>query len=236
MGEQELRQAIEKEKREVLVNERKKKIEETSNQFIQKAAEAQMQYGIDDYRTQMMLSFVDMSIKIKEIINLLEEYCLISTYLFDALGIIDDIFRTQDEMISESLMENYGFFARWKRNRRFKKAIKNGYKRMNAIADRILAIGNFSTKITESIQRCGLKISTKMAKNNQKMVKKQEKRNVRNKKKGIAIVSPYAEAQKLVDEEIARKGGTTSTTGTDTTVKKEDKPSSGDGDTGVDDL
>lgn len=186
---------------------RERAIETSKNNFNAKIAKLQeraadfvIKYGKDDYRSQIMLTFLDVSLEMRDAINLTNDIGTAMSCITEAITCMDDILQANVFQVEGTLNVNYGFWARWKRKRQLKKAIRNNAGRMKGICDMLVGNQQMAQSIVNSLRASSIKMQAMMQKNNEKQKKINKKIP-----SGTAPGEPTA-GEKLVDEIIAQRG------------------------------
>lgn len=209
--EDEFEAQVQKKVREAQMQHRMEQSKQTfskkKEQLASRAAEFVMQYGKDDYRSQIMLTFLDVSVQMEDAINLLHDVGLAISTIGEAIECMDGLLGTNELFVENSLAKKYGFFARWKRKRRLNKAIRNNMGRMMQICDSLVGNQKMAIAIVESLQKSSAKMKRLMEKN----AAKQRERELKN---NPAAASNPSKAEEMVDEIIRARGGQSGGSGT----------------------
>ena len=181
--------------------ERKKRLKEFDRQvntLAERAIVFEDRYGVDDYRTQLMTMFLEVTLQMKSVIDLLNDVGVALQCIGQAIGCVDDILNLQQEILEGSLGQKYGFWERLRRKRRLRRAIRNNVARMTQMADMLIGSQKMAMSIVTSLQ----KSCVKMKAMSEKSFAKQNKRN------GGASASSNegSLAKKLMDEMRASRG------------------------------
>lgn len=196
----------------------------------ERTADFVMQYGKDDYRSQIMMTFLNVSIEMRDAINLTSDIGTAMSCITEALGCMDNILKENVFQIEGTLGENYGFWARRKRKKMLKKAINNNAGRMKSICDMLIGNQQMAQSVVNSLRDSSLKMQTMIQKNN----KRQAKINAKNASSGAPL--PPSAGEKIVDDIIKARGGSVPESGSDTSTggASGGGTSSGSGNGGVD--
>lgn len=186
---------------------REKAIETSKNNFNAKIVKLQertadfvIKYGKDDYRSQIMLTFLNVALEMRDAINLTNDIGTAMGCITEAINCMDDILQANVFQVEGTLSVKYGFWERWKRKRQLKKAIANNAGRMKGICDMLIGNQQMAQAIVTSLRESSVKMQAMMQKNNQRQQKI-------NKKSPTAYVPSQPSAgEKLVDEIIAQRG------------------------------
>ena len=200
-------ETVEKEARERQLQETKKKLDLKLADLEQQMFHFAELYGIEDYRTQLMMQLHEVSTVALEQVELINGVTVAVSYLFDTIEFFDEALNFQDEMMSTSLRKKYGLFARfknWVRGRRVTRNIKN---RMAMFSTRIKQIQGISQTIVTSISKATMDAQKKM-----------ERNKIKQSKKNPSVTPTESRSLQMVREYLAKKnGGTTAISGSEPT-------------------
>ncbi len=206
---------------------RLKAIETSKNNFnakIQKlqerAADFVIKYGKEDYRSQIMLTFLNVAIEMRDAIELTNDIGTAMSCITEAITCMDDILQENMFQIEGTLTTKYGFWERRRRKKQLKKAISNNAGRMKQICDMLIGNQQMATAIVNSLRASSIQMQKMMQKNNEK----QKKINMKN--SGGAPLPP-SEGEKIVDGIIAARGAQPAATRQDGSASDSQTPSGG---------
>lgn len=145
-------------------------------ELAEKAIEFYDMYGEEDYRYQMMVTFLDVAFQMKDAITLISSVQVATSYLSTAIQFIDDSILYEDQFNEQLLSQNYGLFARWKRNRMMKKAARNNRRRLETAIKNMTTRVEMAHDITDSLRMGFEKMRDSMARSDAKRKKREEKR------------------------------------------------------------
>lgn len=141
-------------------------------------------YGAEDYRYQMMVTFLDVAFQMKDAIALISSVQVATSYLSTAIQFIDDSILYEDSFNEQLLSHSYGLSAQRKRKRMMKKAAKNNRRRLETAIKNMTARVEMAHEITESLRLGFENMRSSMARSDEKRRKKEAKQA---KKKGVTI-------------------------------------------------
>ena len=195
----------EKKENERLRAERAQKFDERIVGLANQAVDRMLEYGEEDYLTQMLTTFLDLAIQLKETMKSLSAINLAMECLDDAVRFMDDSMKSDEELMRGWRAENYGFFARLKKKREMKKAIRNNVGRMQMTVDGLMLKYQMATDITTALQSAMTKMTGKMKKQRAK----------KKKSKNSAIPVEDTPATRMIREIAAKRmaGGDASAAG-----------------------
>lgn len=196
----------EESKKKMLEREREQRSKDLDNKIMDlanKAVDFILEYGRDDFRSQMMASFLDVALVMKDTIKMLTGINVAMSCIFEAIGFIDSAINFDTILQEGSLKENYGFFARWKRKRRMRKVIRNNRSRMQVAIDNILGQQKMAQDITESLRVASERMRLTMDKREAKRKKTEAKRASDSK---YPPISAPGKGQALIAEILKARG------------------------------
>lgn len=147
-------------------------------------------YGIEDYRTQLMIQLHDVGLVIRDSIELIDATTVAMSYMFEAFNFFDDVMRYQQDLLTASTKEKYGLFWRIKSRILERRAKKNIVNRMNTISYRIAMIQDISQMIVVTLSKTTEKMQERIQKNNAKIRKKNPGLNL-GKSESLQMVQEY---------------------------------------------
>lgn len=184
---------IEEQNKQVMLNaERKKKRRELDRrimQLCQRAISFEDQYGEEDYRTQILITFLDVTMQMKSVIDLLNDVGFAMQCIGQAIDCVDDVLNMQQEVLAATMSQKYGFWERMRRKRQVRRAIRNNAARMNQMCEMLVSSQRIALEMVNSLKT----VSVRMKTMSQKGFAKQSKKN-----KGVAPEQENSYAKKLM--------------------------------------
>ena len=193
-----VRRRQEEKRREKAIEASKNNFKNKKEKLANRAAEFIIKYGKDDYRSQIMITFLDVALQMEDAINLTNDVGTAMGCITEAIGCMDDILQTNEFQIESTLSVKHGFFERWKRKRKLQRAIRNNAGRMKQICDTLVGNQEMAQAIVNSLQKSSIKMQIMMQKNAEKQKKREIKRNT-------SAGSKPSAAEALVDEIVRAK-------------------------------
>ncbi len=184
-----------KERRRVEVDDRLNTLAEKTADFIEL-------YGEQDYRSQMMVSFLDVALEMKDVIETLTAVNVAMSCIFEAIEFIDNAINFDTELQQASLQHDYGLFARWKRRRRIRKVIRNTQNRMQAAVDNILAQQELGNVIIDSLRSATERMQFTMRRREEK----RQKALAQKAEGGMPAPAAPSKAQLMIAEIMKARG------------------------------
>ena len=169
-----------------------------------KAIEFYDLYGAEDYRYQMMVTFLDVAFQMKDAIALITSVQVATSYLATAVQFIDDSILYEDSFNEQMLARSYGPFARLKRKIMIRRASRNNKKRLETAITNMTVRVEMAHEITESLRIGFENMRAAMAKNDAKRKVKEAKRVA----KGGAPAPDSNRALSYIAEVRSARGGT----------------------------
>lgn len=178
---------------------RRRELDRQVNTLAERAIYFEDQYGSEDYRTQIMVMFLDVTLQMKSAIDLLSDVGVALQCIGQAIGCIDDVLNMQQEMLSGSLEQKYGFRERAKRRRQLKRAMNNNTARMQQMCEMLVGSQKMAMSVVNALRKSLVKMKATTEKNFEKQNKRQQ---------GAAGAQQEASlAKKLMDELRGNEGG-----------------------------
>lgn len=196
-----VRRRQEEKRREKAIEASKNNFKAKKDKLADRAAEFIIKYGKEDYRSQIMITFLDVALQMEDAINLCNDVGTAMGCITEAIGCMDDILLTNEFQIEGTLSTKYGFFARRARKKKLQKAIKNNAGRMKQICDTLVGNQEMAQSIVNSLKKSSIQMQEMMQKNAAKQKKIEIKRNP------SAATQP-SPAESLVDEIVRSRGET----------------------------
>lgn len=171
-------------------------MDEKIKELADRAIEFYDMYGAEDYRYQMMVTFLDVAFQMKDAITLISSVQVATSYLSTAIQFIDDSILYEDSFNEQLLSRSYGPFARLKRRMMMRKATRNNRRRLETAIKNMTARVEMAHEITESLRTGFEKMRSSMARSDEKRRKKEAKRA----EKSGAPVPNQERALRYIDE------------------------------------
>ncbi len=187
-----MQEELEKMRLERRRKERSKQFDAKLLELANKAVDFRLKYGEENYLTELMTTFLDVALQLKEVIEVLSAVNVAMECLSDAIGFIDAAINFDQNLFEESLQQKYGAFARWRRRRKARKAIRNNVGRVKAIVDGLLVKYEMAVEIMDSLKTACGKMQKCMKKNS--LTEKKSKAAM-----GEKFGTPSAAAQMIAD-------------------------------------
>lgn len=176
------------------------------DEMAQKTLEFYYTYGKEDYRYQMMVTFLDVAFQMKEAISILTSVRVATSYLTTAIEFIDDTVTINEEFDKQMLKKSYGPFASLWRRLRTRRAMRNNRRRMMTVIANITDRLETANLITDSLREGFDKMRLTMLKNTEKRKKKEEKLAAKN---GTTVPDAKPSAAELYIMQMAKEQGVT---------------------------
>jgi hypothetical protein len=160
---------------------------------IEKTAE---KHGQDYFMVEILTMFLDVSIKMKEVMEMLNSMNTVMELFGDAVSFIDQSLQLQSDILSDTTAVKYNVWTRITAHFRNKRIIRNNVNRLTSISSNILIKYKMANDMSNSLQ----KVSTKLKGISKKMTPKKKAGS-----KKSAAPDQYSDASKyLADRKIAR--------------------------------
>lgn len=217
-----------------LERERKQRAKQFDAKLLElanKAVDFRLKYGQDNYLTELMVTFLDVGLQLKEVVEVLTAVNIAMECLSDAIGFIDAAINFDQNLFEDSMQTKHGVFARWKRRRQAKRAIRNNVGRVKSIIEGIIMKYRMALDITTALKTSCVKLQKSM--NSRSITDK--KKNL-TKGSGKSFGTPSG-AQQMIAEIMKERGITAE--GADGTGASDASGASGapsDGVSNIDDI
>ena len=173
------RAKFEEEKRKEHLKEEKiakeKAFDETLQDLVERTVDIYLEQGPDHFMTNLMITFLDLSIQMKSMMKTLSSINLAMECLTEAINFIDSAVKLDETFLQDTTTTKYGFWANLKRKRELKKAQKNNIGRVQAVINGIIGKYEMAQDMLDMFSNLGDQINGLMNKSIVKRNKKVEK-------------------------------------------------------------
>lgn len=166
------------------------KLEELAN-TIEDMAE---RHGQDYFMIEILTMFLDVSIKMKEVMEMMSSMNMVMELFGEAVNFIDESMALQSNIMESSTTVKYGLFSRITNHFKTKRIIRNNVNRIKTISSNILAKYKMASGMVNSLKG----VSETLKKTTAKMSGK--------KSSGASTENQYSSAMSYLNERRARKG------------------------------
>lgn len=173
-------------------------------QMAEKALDFYQKYGQQDYRYQMMVTFLDVAFQMKDAIAVLTSVQVATEYLSTAIQFIDDTVNFDEDFDKQLLQKNYGIFASLWRRIRTRRAMRNNRRRMMTVIRNISDRLETAHLITDSLKEGFEKMRITMLRADERRRKKAERQAAKN---GTALAAPQPTAAETFLMQMAQQRG-----------------------------
>lgn len=118
------------------------------------------QYGIDSEFTQIMMTFLQLTLEVKSTIDLLNDIGIALQCIGQAMSCIDDVLNVFQEVLDFSMGTRYGFWERMRRRRKLRRAMRNNTARMKQTVDMLVGSQNLAMSMIGSLRTAMDKMRT----------------------------------------------------------------------------
>ncbi len=173
-------------------------MDEKIKEMGQKAVNFLQLYGAEDYRYQMMVTFLDVAFQMKDAITLIQSVQVATSYLSTAIEFIDDSIKYEDMFNEQLLSVKYGPFARFKRWLTIRRAARNNRRRLETAIKNMTTRLEMAHQVTDSLRDGFDRMRASMAKSEERRRKREAKRAA---KSGQPVTTPtQSRAQQYINE------------------------------------
>jgi len=194
----ELQSDLEKMKLERQRKNRSEQFDKRLVDLANKAVDFRIKYGDEHYLTELMVTFLDVALQLKEVIEVLAAVNVAMECLSDAIGFIDAAISFDEQLFKESTEQKYGFFARMRRRRLAKRAMRNNVGRMKSMVQGLMDKYKMAIGITTSLKNSCAKM--------QKVMSSKSMANKKGKAAGGASFGTPVAAKSMIDQVMKERG------------------------------
>ncbi len=114
------------------------------------AIQMRQQYGAEDFRYQMMLTFLEVGLQMRDAVEMLTSVQTAMSCISEAIGFMDGTLNAFDVCIDGMMSGKKGLLSEFNRRRKIEKAIKENNKRVQAMTGNIKDMVNMANRITQA--------------------------------------------------------------------------------------
>ena len=195
-----VREAMEKEK----FKKQKKLFDEKIEELTTRATEFYTKYGEEDWRTSLLVNFLDMSLQMQDIIEVIESFNIANEIIFSALGLMN----TSLEM-SNGFMKNLAMQQQqpvWRRKLENWKALRNTRRTVKNMIGQMMNSLQLATETASMYEGLSVSIAAMMDKMNGKRAKAKAKAQKKAGGNGAPSMGS-GRGLDLVKKKISEQGG-----------------------------
>lgn len=197
-------EALELEKKKREKERREQKFEEGLNQLVEKVIEeelkAQQNQGEQTIMGEVLMTFLDVALEMKEMMNTLKAINVAMECLGDAIGFLDQALEFDNQMLSDSLQVKYGFFQRMKQKSQQKKAMKNNMRRMESVIQSITMKYQMATSMMDMFGSMNVKLHKMMN------LRMEKRKKVKKSTPTGGIATSDSPARRMIAQAMADRG------------------------------
>ena len=189
-----IQKAMNAQKRKQQMKAYDSKLEELADN-IEKTAQ---KHGQDYFMVEILTMFLDVSIKMKEVMEMMSSMNMVMELFGDAVSFIDQSLQLQSDIMSETAAVKYNFWTKITSHFRNKRIIRNNVNRLTSISSNILMKYRMANEMGASLQKVAFKLKN--------MTKKMaaEKKGAGDLKGGP--ITQYSDASKYLEERRSARG------------------------------
>lgn len=181
------------------IQEKRQRFSQRRQELEDRAVQLTLERGREDYLTQMLTMFLDVTIQMEDMINTLNDVSKAMQCITEAMTCMDSILDTTYEALDETTKSNHGWRERWKKKKKIKRAMRNNEGRMIEIVNMLESTHKMAFGMQNSFQKSTVRMQAKLAKQAEKQRKMQEKQRKNN-----GGVEPMpSKAQQLIDKRVS---------------------------------
>jgi len=227
----ELRAKIEKEKAKLTYQKKREEFDAKIEDLAQKAADFYEEYGEEDWRTELLVGFLDMAVQLQDIIKVVTAFSQVTEIISTAFGVLNQSLELSMGSMMEIGSPTQSSLKMWWTRQ---KAMRNMRKQTTQMVQQMKWCLSMAGQTTEAFEKMSYSISRSMAKMNGRRAKRKEKNAA---KAGPGTAAPEGKGMDKVKGILRDRGTTPPTTPTAPTAPT--APTGGSapaGDSGIDDL
>lgn len=115
-------------------------------------------HGQDYFMVEILTMFLDVSIKMKEVMEMMSSMNMVMELFGDAVGFIDQSMQLQSDIMSDTVAVKYNAWTRMTAYFRNKRIIRNNVNRLTAISSNILVKYKMANDMSVSLQKVSYKL------------------------------------------------------------------------------
>lgn len=158
------------------------------------------QHGPDYFMVDILTMFLDVSIKMKEVMDMMDSMNMVMELIGDATTFIDESMQLQDNIMAESMNTKYNLWTRITSYFKTQAIIRNNVNRVNTMARNILTKYKMASQMVTALQGVSGQLKKMTTKMNRASSKKKSDGYTSN-------ADQYTDAQRFLQERRAAKGG-----------------------------
>lgn len=201
---------MEEEERKKNMQESKDRLESKINLLKEKAKECYLEYGADDWRTAMMMDFLDAVLEMQNEMKQIESIMVVMDCVGEMTGYIEQAVQFHGMLQNQNIQQKHGFFQRIANKIRNRRMVKNSYNRIRTLTDNVSAMMETVQDMGEAFHN----MSEDLKRQRYKMAIRRQKAEEKRKKRGSAPEVPGSSRARAMIEGIIReeKGGASAPT------------------------
>lgn len=187
---------------EIAIKNQKADFDEQVNKLAEAAVEYTVKYGENNFNTEMMVMFLEMALAMQKAMEDLTMSQVAITTIQKAMGVVQKSLKFNDEVMTSLLSEDMGVFARFRRKRKMRAAIRNMRSSIVTTFNEVMGFSKLAQDISEDLQDIMEKMQRSTRKAKRRRQKRQERAEKRKRDNDVPLgPSP---AKKLIEETMER--------------------------------
>lgn len=196
-----------KKEKQAALAEQLKGLDDRIAEMEERAADFIINYGEEDFRSQMLLMFIDVAIEMKEAVKIFDSVNMATQFIYECTGFIDDSLQFNLEMQDRSLTSKYGVWQRLRIRIKNYKTVRNNTNRMRVMMEQMGSQLEMARTMVDSMQYACTKMRESMARTSKKRAEKEAKRARKGEVK--TVLSNRSVAAERVAAIVAQKRAAT---------------------------
>ncbi|MDE6293347.1 MAG: hypothetical protein K2L88_01845 [Clostridiales bacterium] len=195
----ELDEKVDADRKEQEIAEKRRKFSERRQELEDRAVQLTLERGREDYLTQMLTMFLDVTIQMEDLISTLNDVSKAMLCITEAMTCMDSILETTYEALDETTKVSHSWRERRKKKKKIQRAMRNNEGRMIEIVNMLESTHKMAFGMQSTFQKSTARMQAKLAKQAAKQRKIQEKQRKNN-----GGVEPMpSRAQQLIDKRVS---------------------------------
>lgn len=202
--------------KENLANQVEKKLDQNKRQQQMRAYDRKLEelaqnieeniqiHGEDYFMVDILTMFLDVAVKMKEVMKMMNSMNMVMELFGDAVGFIDESMALQSNIMQETGKVKYNLWTRMTSYFQTKRIIRNNVNRVTAMSRNILIKYQMASDMVNALQGVSVRLKTMTQKMGKKNAQLAAKKNAAN--GGGSATAQYSDALKYLADRRAARG------------------------------
>lgn len=184
-------------------NDQKKKFDAKIEELAAQAAKFYQMYGEEDWRTGLLVNFLDLSLQMKDIIEVITAFNVANDIIFHSMNLMNtSLEMTNGKVLQMGTQQN----SPWKQKLMMRKAMHQNRNTVKSMIEQMKASIEMASLTADMYQDLSLSISGIMVKMNDK---REKKKAASQAKGGAAVMSASNRGMDMVRDMLTKQGVST---------------------------